>query len=121
MDIYFSFSLFEGGIRYQYDFSVGQKGISYESLTVQPKQQRLVFERRLLPDGTCSIKQGPRYRGVSTKLKGYFDNGSVLGLLAKFGVDDCATVFNWFSDALVVHDRCIAVLDDVRGGRSCRS
>ena len=110
-DIYFSFSLFEGGIRYQYDFSVGQKGVSYENLTVQPKQQRLVFERRLLPDGTYSIKQGSRYRGVSTKLKGYSDNGLVLGLLSKFGVDDCATVFNWFSDSLVVHDRGMAVLD----------
>lgn len=82
---------------------------------MQPKQQRLVFEGRLLPDGTYSIKQGSRCRGVSTKLKEYSDIGSVLGLLAKFGVDDCATVFNWFSDSLVVHDRCIAVLDDVRG------
>ncbi len=110
-DIDFSFSLFEGGIRYQYDFSVGQKGISYESLTAQPKQQRLVFERRLLPDGAYSIKQGSKYRGVSTKLKGYSDSGPVLGLLAKFGVEDCSTVFDWFSDSLMVHDRGMAVLD----------
>lgn len=110
-DIDFSFSLFVGGVRYQYDFSVGQKGVSYESLTAQPKQQRLVFERRQLADGTYSIKQGSKYRGISTKLKGYSDNGPVLGLLAKFGVEDCVTVFDWFSGSLTVLDRGKAVLD----------
>lgn len=50
------------------------------------------FRLSRVDDGTYEIKQGSTYSGISTKLKGFTDNGLVLGLLSKFGIEDCASV-----------------------------
>jgi hypothetical protein len=92
------------GIGYVYEFSFDRRGLTHEILKTQPKSERLVFERTRLDDSSYSIKQGSRYSGISSRLKGYNDNGPVLGLLAKFGINDCKTVYSWIQDKLVVAD-----------------
>lgn len=107
----FSFDLLLEGVRFRYSFSLGPAGVSHECLKARPKQERLVFERTLLPDGSYETRQGSKYRGIAAKLKDFSDNGLVLGLLSKFGVEDCATVFRWFSDSLAIHNKGQDVLD----------
>lgn len=96
---HFAFSIFVDGVRYRYEFSISPEGVTSEVLKAQPKAERLVFERFLSSDGYV-IKQGSMYSGIETKLKGFDHNGLVLGLLSKFGIKDCVTVYHWFQDGL---------------------
>lgn len=100
----FSFSILLGMTRFSYEFVIDDRGVVRETLKAQPKSERLVFERFLLDDGTYRVKQGSTYTGISSKLKGFTDNGLVIGLLSKFGVADCVTVFDWFVNGLRVYD-----------------
>lgn len=107
----FAFDLLIGGVRYRYGFSLSAKGVVDEYLKCRPKQERMVFERKLLPDGGYEVRQGSKYRGIASKLKGFSDNGLVLGLLSKFGIHDCSVVYGWITGSLVIHDNSQSGLD----------
>jgi hypothetical protein len=98
----FSFSMIADGVRFNYEFAVGDAGVVREVLKAQPKGEKLVFERILSDDGSYKVKQGSTYSGISSKLKGFADNGLVLGLLSKFGIADCVSVYEWFANNLVI-------------------
>lgn len=100
----FAFSVLLGDTRFNYEFVIDDRGVIRETLRSQPKSEKLVFERYLSDDGAYEVKQGSTYSGISSRLKGFTDNGLVIGLLSKFGIVDCATVFDWFVDGLRVYD-----------------
>ena len=101
----FSYTFYTDGTRYEYDFALDNDGALSETLSVSPKAKRLVYERSRNDDGTYSVKQGSKYTGISTKLKGYTDPGLVLGMLANYGIEPCAKAMRWFADDLVVANR----------------
>lgn len=101
-DTSFSFLLLVDGVRFLYEFSISSAGITYEHLSAKPRSERLVFERRLSDDGLYELKVGSRYSGIKTRLRGYMDNGLVLGLLSKFDIGDCKRVYDWFAQGLSI-------------------
>lgn len=105
----FWFSILIDKIKYYYGFSLDSNGIVHEVLKAQPKIERLVFERTRTENGRYEIKQGSKYSGITTKLKGFSDNGPVLGLLSKFGVEDCSTVFHWIQHDFRIIDHSTPV------------
>lgn len=98
----FSFLLLIDGVRFFYEFSIAENGVIAERLSAKPRSERLVFERRLSEDGLYELKVGSKYSGIKTKLRGYMDNGLVLGLLSKFDIEDCKKVFDWFAQDLSI-------------------
>lgn len=101
----FSYTFYTDGTRYEYEFALDDDGALSETLSVSPKAKRLVYERFRNDDGTYSVKQGSKYTGISTKLKGYTDPGFVLGMLANYGIEPCVKAMHWFADDLVVANR----------------
>lgn len=95
--------------KYYYEFLLDSNGIVRETLKAQPKLERLVFERTRTESGRYEIKQGSKYSGITTKLKDFSDNGPVLGLLSKFGVEDCSTVFHWIQHDFRIIDHSMPV------------
>lgn len=95
--------------KYYYEFLLDSNGIVRETLKAQPKLERLVFERTRTESGRYEIKQGSKYSGITTKLKDFSDNGPVLGLLSKFGVEDCSTVFHWIQYDFRIIDHSMPV------------
>lgn len=92
-------------VRYEYEFSIDKEGVLEEELRIRPKAERLVYRRARKADGTYEIRQGSRYPGIKTRLSGYADNGLVLGMLAKYGVEPCANAIGWFANDLVIINR----------------
>lgn len=101
----FCFCLIASGTRYDYKLSIGEGRVVFEELRAYPKGDRLVFRRRALPDGGYAVEQGSYYPGIVSRLRGFGGEGSVLGLLAKYGVRECKEVYNWFSDKLVIRNQ----------------
>ena len=100
----FTFSIMANGTRYRYEFTLSDTGVLEETLYARPKGERLVFQRILEKDGSYSVKQGSTYKGIESRIRGFTDHGLVLGLLAKFGIEDCKSVFEWFASTLSVRD-----------------
>lgn len=107
----FSYTFYTDGTRYEYEFALDGDGALSEMLSVSPKAKRLVYERSRNDDGTYSVKQGSKYTGISTKLKGYTDPGLVLGMLANYGIEPCVKAMHWFADNLVVANREAPITD----------
>lgn len=107
----FSYTFYTDGTRYEYEFALDDDGALSETLSVSPKAKRLVYERSRNDDGTYSVKQGSKYTGISTKLKGYTDPGLVLGMLANYGIDPCVKAMRWFADNLVIANREAPITD----------
>lgn len=101
----FRFSFMDGGDRFEYGFSFDGEGIVSEELRVRPKGERLVFRRTRTESGRYAVKQGSRYSGITAKLKGYSDNGLVLGMLSGYGVEACGRAMKWFSSEFEVVNR----------------
>ncbi len=109
----FTFSFVTSGVRYEYGFSFDDDGVVAEELRVRPKAERLVFRRARTENGSYVVKQGSNYPGITTKLKGFFDNGLILGLLAKYDIDPCYRAFEWLSSGLSIINREVPVGYDV--------
>lgn len=107
----FSYTFYTDGTRYEYDFTLDSTGALSETLSVSPKAKRLVYERTRNADGTYSVKQGSKYPGIVTKLKGYTDLGLVLGMLANYGIEPCVKAMRWFAEDLVVANREVPISD----------
>ena len=107
----FSYTFYTNGTRYEYDFTLDGAGALSETLSVSPKAKRLVYERTRNADGTYSVKQGSKYPGIATKLKGYTDPGLVLGMLANYGIEPCVKAMHWFANDLVVVNREVPISD----------
>ncbi len=91
--------------RRRYDFAFDDQGITEEELRLRLKAERLVFRRTRLDDGEYAVKQGSKYAGIKARLRGYSDNGLVLGMLSKYGFGACASAANWFANDLSVINR----------------
>lgn len=105
----FGFSFIVDGERYEYDFAFDEEGVTEEELRLRPKAERLVFRRARLAKGQYEVKQGSRYPGIATRLKGFSDNGLILGMLAKYGIGPCSAAINWFSYSLSIINRDMPV------------
>ena len=105
----FGFSFIVDGERYEYDFAFDEEGVTEEELRLRPKAERLVFRRARLDNGEYEVKQGSRYPGIATRLKGFSDNGLILGMLAKYGIGPCSAAINWFSNSLSIINRDMPV------------
>ena len=101
----FGFSFLVEGERYEYDFFLDEHGVTEEELRLRPKAERLVFRRVRLDNGEYMVKQGSQYPGITARLRGYSDNGLVLGMLSKYGVGPCASAADWFTNGLAVVNR----------------
>lgn len=101
----FDFSFVHGGLRFDYGLSFDAIGVVDEELRVRPKGERLVFRRSRAADGSYNVKQGSKYTGISTRLRGYEDRGPVLGMLSKYGIDACEQAYDWFEAGLVIMNR----------------
>ena len=101
----FGFSFIVDGERYEYDFAFDERGVVEEGLRLRPKAERLVFRRTRLNNGEYEVKQGSKYPGVVTRLRGYSDNGLILGMLAKYGIGPCSAAIDWFSNSLSIINR----------------
>lgn len=101
----FHFSFLANNQRYEYEFAFDADGVETEELKTRPKGERLVFRRSRLEDGKYNVKQGSKYPGITAKLKGYSDNGLVLGMLSRYGVEPCLEAFGWFNTGLSVINR----------------
>lgn len=107
----FGYTFYTDGTRYEYDFILDGTGALSETLSVSPKAKRLVYERTRNADGTYSVKQGSKYPGIVTKLKGYTDLGLVLGMLANYGIEPCVKAMHWFAEDLVIANREVPISD----------
>ncbi len=101
----FGFSFLAAGERYEYDFSFDAVGVVEEELRVRPKGERLVFRRVRLSSGGYEAKQGSKYPGITSKLKGFSDGGLVLGMLAKYSVEPCLAAMEWFASGISIVNR----------------
>lgn len=101
----FFFSFMESGQRFEYQFSYDDMGIVEEELKVRVKAERLVFRREKVEGGGYAVKQGSRYSGIASKLKNYSDNGLVLGMLSRYGIEVCERAMKWFSTGISVINR----------------
>lgn len=105
----FGFSFIVGDERYEYDFAFDEEGVTEEELRLRPKAERLVFRRVRLAKGQYEVKQGSRYPGIATRLKGFSDNGLILGMLAKYDIGPCSAAINWFTNSLSIINRDMPV------------
>lgn len=101
----FGFSFLADSKRYEYDFAFDERGVVEEELRLRPKAERLVFRRTRLGNGEYEIKQGSKYPGINSRLRGYSDSGLVLGMLSKYGIEPCSEAEDWFASGVAVINR----------------
>lgn len=101
----FGFSFISRGRRYEYNFSFDGNGVFCEELRVRPRGERLVYRRTRTDNGEYEVKQGSKYPGIVAKLRDYSDNGLVLGMLSKYGIEPCSAAIDWFASELLVINR----------------
>lgn len=110
---HFSFVIYRDEVRYDYEFTLSKHSVVKETLYSYPIGKRLVFQRWFdEKKNSYLIKEGPSYKGlIEKRLEGFTDNKLVINLIAKYGINDCSAIVDWFAQDLIIIDQAQQAMD----------